>query len=151
MPKKRRRKRRNWFSLLFGFDENAQTYKEIQQLLVVDGNTLASKRNSKSYKLGHFATESLGEQRARVMENEKVPQLVGQAHGLVLKIAIGDVTKFLMKPSNRHATFQVCYFPGMHKKCLCKVTEAQVRHMHACAIYPGICHTCYSPTIAWHF
>ena len=110
MPKKRRRKTRkrlNWFSRLFGFNEDAQTYKETQQLLVVDGDTITSNRNNKSYKIGHFATETLGEQRARVMKNEKVPQLVGKTNGLVLKIEVADVTKLHMKPSNRHATFQV--------------------------------------------
>ena len=110
----------NWFSRLFGFNEDAQSYKQTQQILVVDGNTITSKINNKSYKIGHFATEALGEQRARVMKNEKVQQLVGKTHGLVLKIEIGDVTKFHMKPSNRHATFQV----------------RRLYHIHACATCP---------------
>ena len=140
MPKKRRRKRLNWFSRLFGFNEDAQSYKQTQQLLVVDGNTITSKINNKSYKIGHFATEALGEQRARVMKNAKVQQLVGKTHGLVLKIEIGDVTKFHMKPSNRHATFQVCQLCHMHAcatcrrivphTCLCNLPEGSNKNAH---------------------
>ena len=140
MPKKRRRKRLNWFSRLFGFNEDAQTYKETQQLLVVDSDTITSKINNKSYKIGHFATEALGEQRARVMKNEKVQQLVGKAHGLVLKIEIGDVTNFHMMPSNRHATFQVCRSYHIHAcatcprivshTCLCNLPEGSNKHAH---------------------
>ena len=108
MPRKRRkRKKLNWFSRLFGFNEAAKTYEETQQLLVVDGATITSKKNNKSYKIGHFATETLGEQRARVMKKEKVPQIVGKTNGLVLKVEIADVAKLHKDPSNRHATFQV--------------------------------------------
>ena len=110
MPKKtrvRRKKKLDWFSRLFGFKEAGKTYEETQELLLVKGTTITSKKNNKSYQIGHFVRETLGEQRARVMKNERVPQIVEKKNGLVLDIKVADVTKLHMMPSNRHATFQV--------------------------------------------
>lgn len=112
MPKKkragrRRKKKLNWFSRLFGFNEKAQTYKETQDLLLVKGTTITSKKNSKSYQIGEFVRETLGEQRARVMKNEKVEHILRKQNGLVLDVKIADVSKLHIMRSNRHATFQV--------------------------------------------
>ena len=109
MPKRcRGRKRRlDWFARLFGFTEAAHTYEEIQNLLVVNGTTITSKKNNKSYQIGNFKREQLGAQRARIMKKKGLQQILGKKHSLTLEIKVGDVGKLHMMPSNRHATFQV--------------------------------------------
>ena len=110
MPQKRRRKQLDWFARLFGFREVAHAYQEVQNLLVVDGTTITSKKNNKSYQIGHFVRETLGEQRARIMKKKELQHVLEKKHGLSLEIKVGDVTKLHMMPSNRHATFQVMIF-----------------------------------------
>ena len=73
----------SWFAALFGFAET--DYATAQRGLVVDGDTLRSRANGRSFRIGTFATPSPGELRAR--------QAPPRAEGRVsVRLVFGDVS-----------------------------------------------------------
>ena len=69
----------DWFKRITGFDES--TYARTRALLEVDGSTLRSRVNGRSYGIGEFEMASLDDLRARVAggtggEGRPRPQIV---------------------------------------------------------------------------
>jgi hypothetical protein len=87
----------NWFEHLVGFSET--DYAITKSRLVVDGDTLTSTVNSKSYGIGQLSLPTLAELRAKV----EVPQ------GLRSTVTpvVGDVRRLHADPELRGALFQV--------------------------------------------
>lgn len=89
-----------WFSTLTGFHE--RSYAETQAQLVVEGHTLRSLANGRSYAIGTLETPSLADLRTRAL-------LAGpsRAGGLRVSAVAADVAALHRDPANQHATFQV--------------------------------------------
>ena len=89
----------DWFTRLTGFRETS--YSETQARLEVDGSTLRSTVNGKSYGIGQFEMPSLGELRQQVAAGS------GQAGRLRVSIVTGDVRQMHQRPEFAGALFQV--------------------------------------------
>lgn len=89
----------NWFSRLTGFNEEA--YATTQAQMEVQGNTLRSKVNGRSFSIGYFEMVSLAELRQRVAQEQvkESPTQVG--------IVTGDVRQMHQMPEYAGALFQV--------------------------------------------
>lgn len=87
----------NWFEQLMGFSES--DYLTTQRRLVVDGDTLASTVNGKSYGIGQLSLPTLAELRT------SAPNPSG-GRTTVTSI-VGDVRKLHADPALRGALFQV--------------------------------------------
>ncbi|QBM29156.1 hypothetical protein [Hydrogenophaga pseudoflava] len=89
----------NWFSRLTGFNEEA--YATTQAQMEVQGNTLRSKVNGRSFSIGCFEMVSLAELRQRVAQEQvkEAPTQVG--------IVTGDVRQMHQMPQYAGALFQV--------------------------------------------
>lgn len=87
----------NWFERLMGFSES--DYLTTQRRLVVDGNTLTSTVNGKSYGIGRLSLPTLAELRAST-PNPPGPRTT-------VTSVIGDVRKLHADPALRGALFQV--------------------------------------------
>ena len=90
----------NWFEHLTGFAE--RPYRETQRLLEVDGTTLRSRVNGRSYGIGTLRTPSLAELRAQAR-----PVTRTGSSRVSVSIAQGDVGATHRDPANRNALFQV--------------------------------------------
>ena len=89
----------DWFTRLTGFRETS--YAETQACLEVDGSTLRSTVNGKSYGIGQFQMPSLGELRQQVAAGS------GHAGRLRVSIVTGDVRQMHQRPEFAGALFQV--------------------------------------------
>lgn len=89
----------NWFERLTGFKEC--TYDKTKKQLEIDGTTLHSKANGKSYNIGMFEMASLADLRARVAGG------TAAAGKLRLSIVTGDVREMHQAPEHAGALFQV--------------------------------------------
>jgi hypothetical protein len=90
----------DWFQELTGFEE--RSYGETQTNLEVDGPTLRSRVNGKSYGIGELETPSLGELRSRA------GSAANRASGrLIVSHISGDVGRLHADAGNRGALFQV--------------------------------------------
>lgn len=87
----------NWFERLMGFNES--DYLTTQRRLVVDGNTLTSTVNGKSYGIGRLSLPTLAELRAST-PNASGPRTT-------VTSIIGDVRRLHADPALRGALFQV--------------------------------------------
>jgi hypothetical protein len=87
----------DWFEPLTGFRESG--YAETRSQLIVDGNTLTSTINGKSYGIGELSLPTLAELRARV----EVPN---GTRSTVTPV-VGDVRKLHADPELNGALFQV--------------------------------------------
>jgi hypothetical protein len=99
VPKNRRPAKMNWFERLTGFEES--TYDKTKRQLEIDGTTLRSKANGKTYNIGTFEMASLADLRARVAGG------TGAAGKLRVSIVTGDVRKMHQAPEHAGALFQV--------------------------------------------
>jgi hypothetical protein len=90
----------DWFEDLMGFKELHSG--ETQANLEVQGSTLRSKVNNRSYTIGTLETPSLGELRALAAGIEG--SLAGPSR---VTNVVGDVGRLHRDPANRHALFQV--------------------------------------------
>ncbi|RAI35588.1 hypothetical protein [Rhodoplanes serenus] len=88
-----------WFTRLTGFDES--TYAATRAQLEVQGHTLRSKANGRSYEIGAFELTSLDALRARVASGTGAE---GRAR---VRIVTGDVRKMHQAPEYVGALFQV--------------------------------------------
>jgi hypothetical protein len=88
-----------WFESLTGFPETSPD--AVRAKLRVDGETLTSLANGKTYSCGRLETPSLGELRDRVEGSRHTP---GR---LTLREAVADVTALHADTANAGATFQV--------------------------------------------
>lgn len=91
--------RDDWFSRLTGFNEG--TYSTTKELLEVDGSTLRSKVNGRSFCVGQFEMTSLADLRLRVAEG------TGASGTTRVNIVTGDVRKLHQLPEYAGALFQV--------------------------------------------
>jgi len=89
----------NWFTRITGFDEG--TYAATRAQLEIDGSTLRSKANGRSYGIGEFELASLNDLRARVAAGTG---LKGRPR---VQIVTGDVRKMHLAPEYAGALFQV--------------------------------------------
>lgn len=89
----------NWFTRLTGFAEI--NYEDTRAQLEVDGPTLRSKANGRSYGIGTFAMASLADLREQVALGQGV---AGQAQ---ISIVQGDVRQMHRAPEYAGALFQV--------------------------------------------
>ncbi len=89
----------NWFQRLTGFDEGP--HSTVQGQLEVDGPTLRSKVNGRSFRIGEFAMTSLAELRAQVAQE------AGSPGSPRVSIVTGDVRKMHQLPEYEGALFQV--------------------------------------------
>jgi hypothetical protein len=89
----------DWFTRLTGFRETS--YAETQARLEVNGSTLRSTVNGKSYGIGQFEMPSLGELRQQVAAGS------GQTGRLRVSILTGDVRQMHQRPEFSGALFQV--------------------------------------------
>ena len=89
----------NWFSRLTGFNEEA--YATTQAQLEVQGSTLRSKVNGRSFGIGRFEMVSLAKLRQRVAQ-EQVKVAPTQ-----VSIVTGDVRQMHQMPQYARALFQV--------------------------------------------
>ena len=89
----------NWFSRLTGFNEEA--YATTQTQLEVQGNTLRSKVNGRSFGIGRFEMVSLAELRQRVAQEQL------KAAPTQVSIVTGDVRQMHQMPQYAGALFQV--------------------------------------------
>lgn len=89
----------NWFSRLTGFNEEA--YAPTQAQLEVQGNTLRSKVNGRSFGIGQFEMVSLAELRQRVAQEQV------NAAPTQVSIVTGDVRQMHQMPQYARALFQV--------------------------------------------
>lgn len=92
----------NWFSRLTGFYEHS--YASTQALLEVNGDTLRSKVNGRSFGIGQFEMVSLAELRARVAH---VGQDQKSKRPTCLSVVTGDVRQMHQQPEYANALFQV--------------------------------------------
>lgn len=91
--------RDDWFSRLTGFNEG--TYGATRELLEVNGSTLRSKVNGRSFCVGQFDMTSLADLRLRVTED------TGASGTTRVNIVTGDVRKMHQLPEYAGALFQV--------------------------------------------
>ncbi len=89
----------NWFSRLTGFNEDSYTTTQAQ--LEVQGNTLRSKVNGRSYGVGQFEMVSLADLRLRVGQDK------GTAEPTRVSIVTGDVRQMHQRAEYASALFQV--------------------------------------------
>lgn len=89
----------NWFSRLTGFNEEA--YATTQAQMEVQGNTLRSKVNGRSFGTGRFEMVSLAELRQRVAQEQV------NAAPTKVSIVTGDVRQMHQMPEYAGALFQV--------------------------------------------
>lgn len=87
-----------WFEQLFGFREGP--YEHTRQQLAVEGTTLRSRVNDRSFAIGTFCTPSLGE--LRTAARALPPGRLQVTHEI-----IGDVLELHAWPDNHGALFQV--------------------------------------------
>jgi hypothetical protein len=88
-----------WFEALFGFPE--ADWETTRSRFVLDGTTLRSRVNGRSFEVGRFSTPSLGALRAR-------GRAVGERGATrVEHVAVGDALELHALPENRGALFQV--------------------------------------------
>lgn len=90
----------DWFESLMGFKERA--YEETQHNLEVEGRTLRSKVNGKSYGIGELETPSLAELRSLALD--VATQVAGP---FTVANVSGDVGVLHQDAANRNALFQV--------------------------------------------
>lgn len=88
----------SWFSQLFGFREGS--YDETRQRFAVEGTTLRSLANDRSFPVGTFSTPTLASLRERAHEARR-----GRLE--VTHEVVGDVLELHALPENRGALFQV--------------------------------------------
>ena len=91
--------RDDWFSRLTGFNEGP--YSTTRELLEVNGSTLRSKVNDRSFCIGQFELASLADLRLRVDEG------TGASGPNRVSIVTGDVRKMHQLPEYAGALFQV--------------------------------------------
>ena len=91
--------RDDWFSRLTGFNEGP--YSPTKDLLEVDGPTLRSKVNGRSFCIGQFEMTSLADLRLRVAQG------TGASGPNRVSIVTGDVRKMHQMPEYAGALFQV--------------------------------------------
>lgn len=91
--------RDDWFSRLTGFSEGP--YDTTRELLEVNGSTLRSKVNDRSFCIGQFEMPSLADLRLRVAEG------TGASGPNRVSIVTGDVRKMHQLPEYAGALFQV--------------------------------------------
>lgn len=91
--------RDDWFSRLTGFNEGP--YSTTKELLEVDGSTLSSKVNGRSFCIGQFEMASLADLRLRVAQG------TGASGSNRVSIVTGDVRKMHQLPEYAGALFQV--------------------------------------------
>lgn len=91
--------RDDWFSRLTGFNEGP--YDTTRELLEVNGSTLRSKVNDRSFCIGQFEMASLADLRLRVAEG------TGASGTNRVSIVTGDVRKMHQMPEYAGALFQV--------------------------------------------
>lgn len=91
--------RDDWFSRLTGFNEGP--YSTTRELLEVNGSTLRSKVNDRSFCIGQFELASLADLRLRVAEG------TGASGPNRVSIVTGDVRKMHQLPEYAGALFQV--------------------------------------------
>ena len=91
--------RDDWFSRLTGFNEGP--YSTTRELLEVNGATLRSKVNDRSFCIGQFEMPSLADLRLRVAEG------TGASGPNRVSIVTGDVRKMHQLPEYAGALFQV--------------------------------------------
>ena len=89
----------NWFSRLTGFNEDS--YATTQAQLEVQGNTLRSKVNGRSFGVGQFEMVSLADLRLRVGQDK------GATEPTRVSIVTGDVRQMHQRPEYAGALFQV--------------------------------------------
>lgn len=89
----------NWFSRLTGFNEG--TYASTQAQLEVQGSTLCSKVNGRSFGIGQFEMASLAELRTRVAQG------AGASGSTRVSLVTGDVRQMHQLPAYAGALFQV--------------------------------------------
>ncbi len=90
----------DWFEALTGFTE--RSYEETQRSLAVDGRTLRSSVNGRSYVIGELETPTLGELRQRALDTA----MDGGGAFTVSNVS-GDVGRMHQDAANRNALFQV--------------------------------------------
>jgi hypothetical protein len=90
----------DWFETLFGFVETSP--EVVRGNIELHGDSLRSKVNGKSYKIGQLTTPSL--QELRIVAKEASVSHQGR---LALANVIGDVRRIHCEPSNSNAIFQV--------------------------------------------
>ena len=91
--------RDDWFSRLTGFNEGP--YSTTRELLEVNGTTLRSKVNDRSFCIGQFEMPSLADLRLRVAQD------TGASGPNRVSIVTGDVRKMHQVPEYAGALFQV--------------------------------------------
>ncbi len=91
--------RDDWFSRLTGFNEGP--YSTTRELLEVNGSTLRSKVNDRSFCIGQFEMPSLADLRLRVAQG------TGASGPNRVSIVTGDVRKMHQMPEYAGALFQV--------------------------------------------
>lgn len=91
--------RDDWFSRLTGFNEGP--YSTTRELLEVNGTTLRSKVNARSFCIGQFEMPSLADLRLRVAQG------TGASGPNRVSIVTGDVRKMHQMPEYAGALFQV--------------------------------------------
>lgn len=91
--------RENWFQRLTGFAEGP--HSTVQDHLEVDGPTLRSKVNGRSFRIGEFEMASLAELRVQVA------QQAGRPCSPRVSIVTGDVRRMHQLPEYEGALFQV--------------------------------------------
>ncbi|MBN1874329.1 MAG: hypothetical protein JXA33_08860, partial [Anaerolineae bacterium] len=87
-----------WFEALVGFPE---TPAQIRESLILDGETLTSRANGRTFRCGRLETPSLGELRERVGAG---PHLPGR---LAVREVVANVKVLHANPSNAGSLFQV--------------------------------------------
>jgi hypothetical protein len=90
----------DWFEQLLGFPE--VSYQDTKQNLEVDGATLRSRVNHRSFGIGELETPALGELQRR--GRDPAHHLPGR---LRVSSVVADVASLHRAPENRHALFQV--------------------------------------------
>ncbi len=88
----------SWFEQLFGFRE--QAYAVTQSRFTVEGSTLRSNANGRSFAIGTFTTPTLASLRAATKN-------AARGSLRITHESIGDVLKLHARPENRGALFQV--------------------------------------------
>jgi hypothetical protein len=88
-----------WFEVLAGFREISPD--QVRENIIIDGNTLTSLVNRKTFAFGRLETPSLGELRKRVASSGS------QIGKLSLREVIGDVKALHADESNAGSLFQV--------------------------------------------
>ncbi len=87
-----------WFNKLTGFDET--TPEEVRNNLILDGETITSRTNGKSYHCGQLEIVSLGELR------QANSGLLSNKGRIRIQEVVGDVQALHKNPSNKNALFQ---------------------------------------------